>query len=201
MTAPPLFRIFDFGEHQPRFDGIENALVQHAGDDRRRTADVQIEMAHAGFEFVRHPAHRRAAARGKSFDFDAIAFFELLLDLFFQFGAGRKRYRYLALFLRGIDQLIPFRRAGGFAGLAVGRGREYQHPNQADRQENSRDYDLDWQPFVSITPGKNYVFSEPFSEQFLAGLYNALKENISYVKYYSTNKSNTLGHECLGLDF
>ena len=41
----------------------------------------------------------------------------------------------------------------------------------------------------------------PFSEQFLAGLYNALKENISYVKYYSANKSNTLGHECLGLDF
>ena len=52
---------------------------------------MQIEMAHAGFEFVRHAAHRRAAARRESFDFDAIAFFELLLDLFFHLGAGRKR--------------------------------------------------------------------------------------------------------------
>jgi hypothetical protein len=85
--------------------------------------------------------------------------------------------------------------------LAVDQGREYQHPKQAERQENSRDYDLEWQPFVSITPGKITYSVNPFSEQFLAGLYNALKENISYVKHYSANKSNTLGHECLGIDF
>jgi hypothetical protein len=115
---------------------------------------VQIETAHAGFELVRHAAHRGAAARRESFDFDAMAFFELLLDLFFHLGAGRKRYRDLAFLLRGIDQLIPFHRSGAFVLLAVNRGREHQDPKQADRPKSSLDYDPDWQPFLSTTPAK-----------------------------------------------
>jgi hypothetical protein len=108
-------------------------------------------MAHSGFEFVRHAAHPRAAAGGERFDFDVVAFFELILDLSFQLGAGRERYGYLAFFLRGINQLIPFRRPGGFAWLAVDRGRKYQDPKQADTQEISSDYDPGWQSFVSAT--------------------------------------------------
>src|SRR6266508_3068454 len=170
MTAPPLFRIFDFGKHQPRLDRIENALVQHAGNDRRRTADVQIEVAHAGFEFVRHAAHRRATARGESFHFDAMAFFELLLDLFFHLGARRKRYRDLTFLLRGINQLVPFRRTGGFVLLAIcGRG-EDQEPKQADRQKLSRDYDLDWQAYVSTKAAKIAYSAKPFAELLTNGL-------------------------------
>ena len=47
-------------------------------------------MAYTGFEFVRHAAHAGAAARGEDFHFDAEAFFELLLYLSLQLGAGRK---------------------------------------------------------------------------------------------------------------
>jgi hypothetical protein len=35
--------------------------------------------------------------------------------------------------------------------LAVGRGREYQDPKQADTQKISSDYDSGWQSFVSAT--------------------------------------------------
>ena len=108
-------------------------------------------MAHAGSKLVRHAAHPRAAAGGERFDFDVIAFFELILDLSFQLGAGRERYGYLAFFLRGVNQLVPFRRPGGFAWLAVGRGREYQDPKQTDTQKISSDCDPGWQSFVSAT--------------------------------------------------
>src|ERR1051325_6345095 len=90
MTAPPLFRIFYFGKHQPWFYRIENAFVQHARNYRRRTADVDIEIAHAGLKFVRHAAHRRTTTRGVSLDFDAVPFFELFFDLPFHFIAGGK---------------------------------------------------------------------------------------------------------------
>lgn len=145
MTAPPLFRIFHLGEHQPRLDGIENALVEHAGDDRRGTADVQIEMAHAGFEFVCHAAHSSAAACRENLHFDAVTFFECLFDLPFHLGAGGKRNRHLALFLGGFDQFVPFKRAGGFVLLSVCRRCEHQ----SDKQKNSSDNDLDGQTFIS----------------------------------------------------
>jgi hypothetical protein len=49
---------------------------------------MQIKMAHAGFEFIRYAAHPRAARR-ENFHFDAVAIAKLIIDLFFQLGAGR----------------------------------------------------------------------------------------------------------------
>src|SRR5262249_51889166 len=125
LPPPPWLRILNSGEHQPRFDRIENAFVEHAGGDRSRTADVQIEVAHSGFELVRHAPHSRAAARRENFDFDAIAFFEVILDLFSHLSAGRNRYRYRPFLFRGMTQIIPFSRCGGLAGLTIRRGRAY----------------------------------------------------------------------------
>src|SRR5262249_20912847 len=148
LPPPPWLRILNSGEHQPRFNRIENVFVEHAGDDRSRTADVQIEMADSGFEFVRHAPHSRAAPRRENFDFNAIAFFEVILDLFSHLSAGRNRYRYFAFLLRGINQKIPCGGSGDLAGLAVSRGRAYQAPEQTHRQTTSRDHDLDRHAFL-----------------------------------------------------
>src|SRR5512147_1773190 len=98
---------------------------------------MEIEMTHTGLEFVSHAAYARAAARGEDFHLDAVAFFELLLDLSLQLGAGGQRDSHLALFFRRIDQLVPFRRAGAFTRLAVNGGCECQRANKRDRQYNS----------------------------------------------------------------
>jgi hypothetical protein len=74
--------------------------------------------------------------------------------------------------------------------LAVGRGREYQDPKQADRQKISRDYDLDWQSFVSTTHTKIAYSANIFFGAFLGWIGNPLKRNISYVKLLFLNKLN-----------
>src|SRR5581483_54117 len=136
-AAPPLLGIFDFRQREPGLDRIEDPFVEHARDDRRRAADVQIEMAHPGFELIGHAAHAGAAARGENLHLDAVAFAEILFELPFDLGAGRHRYRDLAFFSRRLDDLVPVGAAGP-ARLAE-RARS---PAEAQQQAGYRDFDV-----------------------------------------------------------
>ena len=66
MTAPPLFRVFDFRQKHQRLNGFKNAFREQPGDDRLAAADVNIDVAHTALGFFDHfpnhigrPAHHR----------------------------------------------------------------------------------------------------------------------------------------------
>jgi len=123
MAAPPLLGLLHLGQNQPGLDGIENPFIEHPRHRRRRTADMQIEVTHAGPELIGHAPHTGTAARGKHFNLDAEAFAKMLFQLLTQLSAGRDRNRDLTFFATGIDDAFPVRSGRRLGCLAQRRRR------------------------------------------------------------------------------
>ncbi len=64
-------------------------------------------MAHASLKFIGHASHRRAAARGKHLNFDAVTLLKILLQLLTHLRAGGNRDRNFALSLCGVNSFVP----------------------------------------------------------------------------------------------
>src|ERR1044071_8248731 len=110
VAAPPLFRVLYLRQDEVRLDGLEDVFREKAGHDRFAAADVDVEIADAGFGLLDDPARDRRAARGNRFDVDAVAFFEAVLERLAQLAGGRDRDDDLAFFLPGFYDALPLDR-------------------------------------------------------------------------------------------
>src|ERR1043165_1726275 len=127
VAAPPLFRVLYLRQDEVRLDGLEDGFREKAGHDRFAAADVDVEIADAGFGLLDDPARDRRAARGNRFDVDAVAFFEAVLERLAQLAGRGDRDDDLAFFLPGFDDALPF------AGFRLGeRSRRRQKKNCGD---------------------------------------------------------------------